>query len=38
MCTTCIAVDQIAIQGKIQIFMYFQLEVDYYSNEANKNK
>ena len=36
-CTTCITVDLIIIQGKAEIG-YFQLEVDYYSNEADKSK
>ena len=39
MCTTCITVDQITIQGKKKNrLIYFQLEIDYYSDEANKNK
>ena len=38
MCTICVTVDKISIQDKKNRLKYFQLEVVYCSNEANKNK
>ena len=37
MCTTCITVDWL-FRIKRKSLLYFQLEVDYYSNEINKGK
>ena len=38
MFTICVTVDKISIQDKKNRLKYFQLEVVYCSNEANKNK